>query len=174
MTAPCWMLADPSWSKRGGKVECLHQELCPLALSLTGCLNHHPGSSISSSANWRQWYKSLLTVALEKTLESPLDCKEIKSVNPKVNQPWIFTGRTDAEAEAPILRPPDAKSRLIGKDPDAGKDWRQKEKGTTEDEMVGWHYKLDGHEFEQTPGESEGQGRVVCCSSWGHQELDTT
>ena len=93
--------------------------------------------------NWCFW-----TVVLEKTLESPLDCKEIQPVHPKGNQSWIFIGRTDAEAEAPILWPPDAKSWLIWKDPDAGKDWRQEEKGMTEDKMVGWHYWLDGHEFE--------------------------
>ena len=92
----------------------------------------------------RQW--CFWTVVLEKTLESPLDCKEIKSVHPKGNQPWIFTGRTDAEAEAPILWPTDTKSQLIGKDPDARKDWGQKEKGMTEDKMVGWHYRLNGHE----------------------------
>ena len=89
-------------------------------------------------------------VVLEKTLKSPLDCKEIKSVNPRGDQPWIFTGETDAEAEAPIFWPPDAKSQLIGKDPDSGKDWEQEEKGTTEDEIVGWHHQLNGHEFEQT------------------------
>ena len=94
------------------------------------------------------------TVVLEKTLESPLDCKEIKPVNPKGNQPWKLIGRTDAEA--PILWPPDAKNWLIGKDPDAGKDWGQKEKGVTEDEMVGWHHGLNGHEFEQTLGDGEG------------------
>ena len=92
--------------------------------------------------NWCFW-----TVVLEKTLDSPLDCKEIKPVNPKGNQPWIFIGKTDVEAEAPILWPPDVKS-IIGKDPHAGKDWRQEEKGTTEDEMVGWHHWLDGREFE--------------------------
>ena len=92
--------------------------------------------------NWWFW-----TVVLEKTLESPLDCKEIKPVNPEGNQPWIFTERTDAEAETLILWPPDVKNWLLGKDPDAGKDWRQKEKGMTEDEMVGWHHWLDGHEF---------------------------
>ena len=96
------------------------------------------------------------TVVLEKTLESPLDCKEIQPVNPKGNQPCIFIGRTDAEAEALILWPSDSKSWLIGKDPDAGKDWRQEEKGTTEDEMVGWHHRLNGHEFEQAPGDGEG------------------
>ena len=113
--------------------------------------------------NWCLW-----TVVLEKTLESPLDSKEIKPVNPKGNQLWIFTRRTDAEAKAPIFWPPDAKSLLFGKDPDAGKDWRQEEMGMTEDEMVGCHHWLKGHEFEQTPGDSEGQGRLLCCSSWGH------
>ena len=91
-------------------------------------------------------------VVLEKTLRSPLDCKEIQPVNPEVNQCWIFTGKTDAEAETPMLWPPDAKNWLLRKDPDAGKDWRQEEKGTTEDEMVGWHHQLDGHEFQQAPG----------------------
>ena len=109
---------------------------------------------------------------LEKTLVSPLDSKKIKSVNPKGNQPWIFIGRTDAEA--PILWPPDAKSRLIGKDPDAGKDWMQKEKGVTEDEKVGWHHWLSAHEFEQNLGDGDGQGSLVCSSPWGRKELDTT
>ena len=103
-------------------------------------------------------------MVLEKTLESPLDCKEIKPVNPKGNQFWIFIRRTDAEAEAPILWPPDVKSRLIRKGPDAGKDWKQEEKGMTEDEMVGWHHWLNGHELEQFPGDGEGQGNLVCCS----------
>ena len=111
---------------------------------------------------------------LEKTLESPLDCKEIKPVNPKGNQPWIFIGRTDAKAEAPILWPPDAKSWLIRKDPDAGKDWGQEEKGTTEDEMVGWHQQLNGQKFEQAPEDGEGQESLVCCSPWGLNESDTT
>ena len=110
----------------------------------------------------------------EKTLESPLDSKEIQPVNPKGSQPWIFVGRTDAETEAPILWPPDAKNWLTGKDPDAGKDWRQEEKGTTEDKVVGWHHQLNGHEFAQTLVDSEGQERLVCCSPWGHKELDTT
>ena len=110
------------------------------------------------------------TVVLEKTLESPLDSKEIKPVNPKGNQPWIFIGRTDAEVEAPILRPPDAKSWLTGKDPDPGKDWKQQEKRATEGEMVGWHHWLNGHQYEQTLGDSEGQGRLLCCSPWGHKE----
>ena len=112
-------------------------------------------------------------VVLEETLESPLDCKEIKLVNPKGNQPWIVTGRTDAEAEAPLLWPSDAKNWLIWKDPDAGKDRRQ-EKGMTEDEMIGWHRQLDGHEFEQAPGVGDGQESLACWSSWGCKELDTT
>ena len=102
------------------------------------------------------------------------DCKEIKPVNPKGNQPWIFTGRTDAEAETPILWPPDAKNWLIEKDPDSGKDWRQEEKGITEDEMVGWHQRLDGHEFEQALRVGDGQGSLVCCSPWGYKKSDTT
>ena len=115
--------------------------------------------------NWCFW-----TVVLERTLESPLDCKEIKPVNPKGSQSWIFIGRTDAEAEAPILWPPDAKNWLIWKDPDAGKDWGQEEKGTTEDEMVGWHHRLDGYEFEQALGVDDKQGSLMCCSPWGHRE----
>ena len=113
------------------------------------------------------------TVVLEKTLESPLDCQEIEPVSPKGNQPWICMGRNDAEAEAPILWPPDAKGHLIGKDSDAGKDWRHKEKGMrmTEDEMVGRHHRSNGHEFEKTPGDSEGQGSLACCSPWRHKEL---
>ena len=118
--------------------------------------------------NWCFWI-----VVLEKTLESPLDCKEIKPVNPEGNQSWIFTGRTDAEVEALILWPPDSKSQLIRKDTEAGKDWRQ-EKGMTEDGMVGWHYQLSRHEFEQTPGDSEKQRSLECCSSWGSEGSDRT
>ena len=103
-------------------------------------------------------------MVLEKTLESPLDCKEIQPVHPKGNQPWIFIGRIDAEAEAPILWLPDANSCLIRKDPDAGEDWRQEEKGMTEDEMVGGYHQLNGQEFEQTPGDGEGQGSLGCCT----------
>ena len=111
---------------------------------------------------------------LEKTLESPLDSKEVKPVNPKENQPWYsLEGRSDAETEAPILWPPNAKSRLLGKDPDAGKDWGQEEKGATEDEMVAWHHWLNGHEFEQTLGDDE-QGSLACCSPWAHKESDMT
>ena len=110
----------------------------------------------------------------KRLLESPLVCKEIKLVNPKGNWSWIFIGRTDAEAEMPILCPPDAKNWLIRKDSDAGKDWRQEKKGMTEDGMVGWHHRLDGHEFEQALGVSDGQGGLVCCSPWGRKESDTT
>ena len=105
---------------------------------------------------------------------SPLDRKEIKPVNPKGNQSWIFIGRTDSEVEALILWPSDAMSWLIGKDPDAGKDWRQEERGMTKEEMVGWHHWLSGREFEQALGDSEGQGSLACCSPWGCQELDMT
>ena len=111
---------------------------------------------------------------LGKTLESPLDCKEIQPVHPKWDQSWVFIGRTDAEAETPILWPPHAKSGLVRKDPDAGRDWGQEEKGTTEDEMAGWHLRLDGHEFEWTPGVCDGQGGLACCNSWGRKESDTT
>ena len=110
----------------------------------------------------------------EDSLKSPLDCKEIQPVHPKGNQSWIFIGKTDAETEAPILWPPNVKNWLIGKDPDVGKDWRWEEKGTTEDEMVGWHHRLDGHEFEPAPGYGEGQGDLVCCSPWGCKESDMT
>ena len=103
------------------------------------------------------------TVVLEKTLESPLDWKEIQPVHPKGDQSWVFIGRTDAEAETPILWSPHAKSWLTGKDPDAGRDWGQEEKGTTEDEMAGWHHRLDGHEFEWTLGVGDGQGGLACC-----------
>ena len=119
--------------------------------------------------NWCFW-----TVVLEKTLESPLDSNEIQPVYPEGNQSWIFFGRTDVEAKTPILWPPDAKSWLIGKDPDAGKDWRWEEKGMTEDEMVGWHHWLNGHEFESTLGVGDGQGGLACCSPWGHNESDTS
>ena len=103
-----------------------------------------------------------------------LNCKEIQPVHPKGHQSWVFIGRTDVEAETPILWPPDAKSWLIWKDPDAGKDWRWEEKGTTEDEMVGWHPWLNGHEFEWTPGVGDGQGGLACCSSRCRKESDTT
>ena len=119
--------------------------------------------------NWCFW-----SVVLEKTLKSPLDCKEIQPVHPKGNQSWIFTERTDVEAETPILWPPDAKNWLIWKDPDAGKDWGREEKGTTEDEMVGWHHRLNEHEFEWIPGVGDGQGGLAYFSPWGCKELDMT
>ena len=111
-------------------------------------------------------------MVLEKTLESPLDCKEIQPVHSKGDQHWIFAESTDAETEAPILGPPDTKNQLVRKDPDTGKGWRQEEKGMTEDEMVEWHHQCN--EFEQTSGDSEGQGSLVCCSPWGWKELDST
>ena len=119
--------------------------------------------------NWFFW-----TIVLEKTLEIPLDCKRIQSVYPKENQSWIFIERTDAEAKTPILLPPDVKNRLIRKDPDAGNDWRLEEKGMTEDDMIGWHHWLDGHEFEQALGVGDGQGSLACCSAWCCKDLDTT
>ena len=119
--------------------------------------------------NWCFW-----TVVLEKVLDSPLDCKEIQPVNPKGNRYWMFIGRTDAGAETLILWPPDVKNWLIGKDPDAGKDWGQEQKGMTEDEMVGWHHWLYGHEFEQAPGDGDGQRSLACCSPWGREESNTT
>ena len=119
--------------------------------------------------NWCFW-----TVVLEKTLESPLDCKGIQPVHPKGDQSWVFTGRTDAEAETPVLWPPHAKSWLIGKDSDAWRDWGQEEKGTTEDEMAGWNHGLDGHGFGWTPGVGDGQGGLKCWGSWGPKESDMT
>ena len=158
-----------------------------LMTKLYYCANRGPSSQgygFSSSHGW-MWeldYKEswapknwcFWTVVLEKTLENPLDCKEIQPVHPKGNQPWIFIERTDVEAEIPILWPPDRKSWLIGKNPDAGRDWGQKEKGTTEDEMVGWHHQLDEHGFEWTPGVGDGQGGLACCGSWGCKESETT
>ena len=116
----------------------------------------------------------LLNCGAGEDLESPLDCKEIQPVHPKRNQSWVFIERTEVEAETPILWPPDAKSWVIGKDPDDGKDWRREEKGMTEDEMVGWHHRLDGCEFEWALGVGDGQGELACCSQWGRKELDTT
>ena len=146
----------------------------PSSQSYGFCSSHVWKWELDYKESWAPKNWCFRTVVLEKTLESPLDCREIKLVNPKGNQSWAFTGRTDAEAETLVLWPPDAKNWLTGKDPDAGKDWRQEEKGTTEDEMVGWHHWLDGHGFEQAPGVGEGQGSLVCCRSWGHKESDTT
>ena len=119
------------------------------------------------------WIKSKVDLVLEKTLESPLDSKEIQPVHPKGNQSWIFIGRTDADSEAPILWPPDVKSWLIWKNLDYGKDWGQ-EKGTIEDQMAGWHHQLDAHGFGWIPGVGDGQGGLPCCGSWGCKKLDTT
>ena len=119
--------------------------------------------------NWCFW-----TVVLEKTLESPFNRKEIQPVNPKGNQSWVYIGRTDAEAETPVLWPCDAENWLTGKDPDAGRDWRQEEKGTTENEMFGWHHGVNGHDFEQALGVVKGQENMVCCSPWGRKESDMT
>ena len=119
--------------------------------------------------NWCIW-----TVLLEKTLEGPLHCKEFQPLYLTGNQSWIFMGRTYAKAKTPVLWPSDAKNWLTRKDPDAGKDWRWEEKGTTEDKMGGWHHRLDGHEFEQAPGVSDEQGVLACCSPWSRKESDTT
>ena len=119
--------------------------------------------------NWCFW-----TVVLEKTLESPLDCKEIQTVHSKGDQPWVFFGRNDAKAETLVLWPPHAKSWLIGKASDAGRDWGQEEKGTTEDEMAGWYHRLNGREFEWTLGDGDGQRGLVCYDSWGHKQSDMT
>ena len=129
---------------------------------------------LDHKVGWAPKNRHFWTVVLEKTLESPLESKEIKLVNPKGNQSWIFIGRTDAEAEAPILWPPDAKSWLIEKNPGAGENWGQEEKGATEDEMVGWHHWLNGHEFELIQGDSDGQRSLACYTPWGHKDFDTT
>ena len=132
------------------------------------------GCELDSEESWALKNWCFWTVVLEKTLESPLDCKEIQPVHPKGDQSWVFIGRTDAEAETPILWPLHARSWLVGKDPDAGRDWGQEEKGTTEDEIAGWHHQPDGRECEWAPGVGDGQGGLECCYSWGCKELDTT
>ena len=124
---------------------------------------------IWATKNWYFW-----TVVLDKTLESPLDCNVIQPVHPKGDQSWIFIRKTNADAETPILWPPDAKKWLIWKDPDAGKDWRQEEKGMTEDEIVGWHHRFNGHGFGWTPGVGDWQGGLMCCASWDCKESDMT
>ena len=146
----------------------LHSQSCVFSSSCVWMwdLNHREGWVLK---NWCSQ-----TVVLEKTPENPLDSKGIKHVNPKGNQHWIFIGRTDAQAEATIPWPPDVKSWFIGKDPDAGKDGGQEEKGMREDEMVESHHQINGHESEQTPGVSEGHGSLLCCSPWGHKESDMT
>ena len=147
------------------KVHLVKAMVFPVALY--GCESDHKESWVPK--NW-----CFCTVVLDKTLESPLDCKEIQPVHPKGNQSWIFIGRTDAEAEAPMLWPSDARNWLLRKDPDAGKDWRQQKKGMTEKEMVGWHHQLYGHEFEQALGVGDGQGSVVWSSPWGCKESNMT
>ena len=147
-----------------------------------GLSNQSYGFSSSLIGMWELDHKKrlsaeeliLLNVVLEESLDSPLHCMEIKAVNPKGNQPWIIIGRTNVEAEAPIRWLPDVKNLFIRKDPDAGKDWMQEEKGTIENEMVGWHHQLSGHDFQQALGDGEGHGSLVCCSPWGHKESDTT
>ena len=147
---------------------------CPYSQSCGFSSSHIWMWELDHKENWTPKNWCFWTVVLENTFESPSDCKEIKPVNPKGNQCWVFIGRTDAEAEGTILWPPDAKNWLISKDPDAGKDWGQEEKGTTENEMVRWNHWLDGHEFEQAPGFGDGQASLECCSPWGHKESDTT
>ena len=180
------------WTEEPGRLQSMESQLKWLSMKHAQCIKkqrHHFTSKdlrsesygFSSSHVWmwelnckegwvlKNWY--FWFMVLEKTLESPLDCKEIKSVNPKRSQSWIFIGRADAET--PIFWSPDVKSWLIEKDPDDGKDWEQ-EKGATEDEIFRWHHRLNGHEFEQTLGDGEGQGELVCCSPWGHKDLDMT
>ena len=136
------------------------------------CSGHVWMWELDHKESWAQKNWCFWTVVLEKTFKSPLDCKETQPVHPKGNQSWIFIWRIDAEVEAPILWPPDMKNWLIGKDPDVGKDWRQEEKGMTEDEKVGWHHWLDGHEFEQALGDGDWQGSLECCSPWYGKDLE--
>ena len=124
--------------------------------------------------SWAPKNQCFWTVVLEKAVESPLDCKEIQPVHSEGDQSWMFIGRTDAEAETPVLWSHHEKSWLTGKDSDAGRNWGQQEKGITEDKMTGWHYRLNGHEFKWTPGVGDGQGALACCNSWGRNESDTT
>ena len=157
-------------SRRHVKKQRLHlADKSPHSQSYSFSSSHVQLWELDHKEGWAPKNWCFQMVVLEKTLKSPLDCKGIKPVNHNGNQLWIFIRRTDAEAEAP----PDVKSRLIGKEPDAGKDWRPEEKGTTEDEMVGWHHRLNGHEFEYTPGVGDGQGSLACCSPWGGKESDT-
>ena len=172
MVFPVVMYGSESWTIK--KAE--HQRIdafelwCWRLLRVPGLRPYHPERArsrlISEAKQGRAW--------LVLGWESPWGCKEIQPVHPKGNQSWIFIGKTNAEAEAPILWPPDAKSWLIRKDPDAGKDWGQKEKGMAEDEMAEWHRQLNEHEFEWTPGVGEGQGSLACCGPWGRKESDTT
>ena len=153
-----------------------------LRLNHSHCWNKSSSVSHQQPAPWKNTFTHdwapknwcFGTVALEKTLESPLDCKEIQPVHSEEDQPWDFFGGNDAKAETPVLWLPHAKSWLIGKDSDAGRDWGQEEKGTTKDEMAGWHHWLNGRESEWTPGVGDGQGGLTCCDSWGRKESDTT
>ena len=180
-------MGQPTGGLPGGGWHLSPRTFCLVLLWFSGALEHSacsclphtvrplhysgiPSFPLSSDfkEGWAPKNWCFQAVVLEKTLESPLDSKEIQPIHPKGNQPWIFIGRTDAEAEAPILWPPDSESRHIGEDPDAGKDWRREEKAVTENEMVGWHHRLNGHELEQTPE------ILACCSPWGCKESDTT
>ena len=170
-----------SWNKsydqprqHNKKQRCYFADKCPLCQGYGFCSGHVWIWELDCRESWALKNWCFWTVVLQKTLESPLDCKEIKLVNPKGNQSWIFIGRTDAEAETTILWPPDSNNWLTWKAPDAGKDWRWEEKGMTEYEMVGWHHWLDGQKFEQALDVGDGQGSLACCSLWGHRESDTT
>ena len=167
-----WAAAAAAKSLQSCQTLCDPIDGSPLGSSVPGILQARV--ELGHKEGWVPKNWCFQTVVLEKTLESLLDSKEIKPVSPKGNLPLLLIGRTDAEAEAPILWPPDAKSWLIGKDPDAGEDQRQEEKRTTEDEMVGWHHWLNGHEFGQALEDGEGQGSLACCSPWGCKELDRT
>ena len=165
------------WTEKPGRLQSMGSQRVRhnLATKQHGVSSSHVWMwELDHKEGWAPKNWCFQTVMLENTLESHLDCKEIKPVNPKGNKSWIIIGRTDAEVEAPIPWLPDVKSRLIRKDSDAGKDWRQEEKGMTEDEMVGWHHWLNGYEFEQAPGDDEGQGSLACCSPWGCKESNTT
>ena len=160
---------------------CHWSSWCPWAQSLSrptihGVLHIH-NYLIGILYVWRRICPNLKSLAISpslKYLESPLDCKEIQPVHPKGDQPWMFFGRNDAKAETPVLWPPHSKSWPLGKDSDAGRDWGQEEKGTTEDKMAGWHHRPDGREFEWTLGDGDGQGGLACCDSWGRKESDMT
>ena len=171
--SPSWtLLPPPSPYHPPGPSQCTspkHPALC-IEPGLATLLTHDILAS-SQCLGWVLKNGCFQTMVLEKALESPLHSKKIKPVSPKGNQPWILIARTDAKAEAPILCPPVLKNQLIGKDPDAGKYWGQEERWSTEDEMVGWHHQLSGHEFKQTQGNVEGQGSLMSCSPWGHKQL---
>ena len=146
----------------------MYSKLCIFTVIMYGCESW----TLKKAEHWR--IDTFELWCWRRMLRAPLDCEEIKPVSPKGNPPWIFTGRTDAEAEALVPWPLDMKNWLTGKDSDAGRDWGQEQKGTTEDEMAGWHHRLDGHDFGWTPGVGDGQGGLACCSSWGRKESDTT